>query len=67
MNFVSHVTEIKQKLHPIIANFERNCRVLNETLAAVWYTQLTRPNIEYLAQLLFAPMNIIEQELNTDV
>ena len=67
MNFVSHVTEIKQKLQPIIANFKRNCTVLNETLAAVWNTQLTRPNIEYLAPLVFAPMNIIEQEWNTDV
>ena len=37
LNFKPHVKKLKQKLYPIISNFERNRKFLNENLAAVWF------------------------------
>ena len=63
LNFKPHVKKLKQKLYPIISNFERNRKFLNENLAAVWYTGLIRPNLEYCAPLLFCTNEYIKKDI----
>ena len=63
LNFKPHVKKLKQKLYPIISNFERNRKFLNENLAAVWYTGLIRPNLEYCAPLLFCTNEYIKMDI----
>ena len=50
-------------MYPILTNFERNRKFLNEKLAALWYTGLIRPNLEYCAPLLFCTNDYIKKEV----
>ena len=54
LNFKPQVKKVKQKLYPIIKNFERNRKFLNPHLAKLWYTGLIRPHLEYCAPLTFS-------------
>ena len=63
LNFKPHIKKIKQKLYPVISNFERNRKFLSEKLAAIWYTGLIRPNLEYCAPLLFCTNDYIKKDI----
>ena len=63
LNFKPRVKELKQKLYPIISNFEQNRKFLSESLAAVWYAGLIRPNLEYCAPFLFCTNDYIKKNI----
>lgn len=54
LNFKLNINKIKQKVYPIITNFERNRKYISPDLAALWYTGLIRPHLEYCAPLTFS-------------
>ena len=54
LNFKPQSKKVKQKLYPMIKNFERNRKFLNPHLAKLWYTGLYRPHLEYCAPLTFS-------------
>lgn len=62
LNFKPHTGKIKQKLYPIITNFQRNRKFLTPKLAALWYVGLIRSNLEYCAPLLYTTNDYIKNE-----
>ena len=62
LNFKPHTKKIKQKLYPIVTNFQRNRKFLSTKLAALWYVGLVRLNLEYCAPLLFTTNGYIKKE-----
>ena len=62
LNFKPHTGKIKQKLYPIITNFQRNRKFLSPKLAALWYVGLIRSNLEYCAPLLYTTNDYIKNE-----
>ena len=61
LNFKRHGSKMKQKLYPIITNFERSRKFLSPSLAAFWSKGLIRPNFEYCSPLLFCSTDRIKR------
>ena len=64
LNFKPNIKKIKQKLYPIISNFNRNRKYLNSHLAALWYVGLIRPHLEYCASLSYSSNAHVKEELS---
>lgn len=58
-----HIKKLKQKLYSIISSFNRNRKFLSPKLAALWYTGLIRPILEYSAPLLYCTNQSIQNEI----
>jgi hypothetical protein len=63
LTFKSHISKIKQKLYPIMSNFNRNRKFLSPNLAALWYKGLIRPILEYGAPLLYCSNQSLHNEI----
>ena len=62
LNFKCHIKKVKQKLYPIITNFQRNRKFLSPQLARLWYTGLIRCHLEYCASLMHSTSEQIKKE-----
>ena len=62
LNFKSHTSKIKQKLYPIVTNFQRNRKFLTPKLAKLWYIGLIRSNLEYSSPVLFTTNDYVKKE-----
>ena len=62
LNFKPHTSKIKQKLYPIVTNFQRNRKFLTPSLATLWYIGLIRSNLEYSSPVLFTTNDYVKKE-----
>ena len=62
LNFKPQTGKIKQKLYPIITNFQRNRKFLTPKLAALWYVGPIRSNLKKSAPLLYTTNDYIKDE-----
>jgi hypothetical protein len=63
LNFKKNLSILKQKLFPVIQNFGRNRKYINDHIAATWYKQLIRPILEYGAPIIHCSNNYIKKEI----
>ena len=63
LNLKHHISFTKKKLYPIIQNFPKNCILISEYIASIWYKCLVRPIVEYGAPILFSSYKYKTAEL----
>ena len=55
-------SKIKQKLYPIVTNFQRNRKFLTPQLATLWYIGVSRSHLEYSSPVLFTTNDYVKKE-----
>ena len=51
LKFNKNLVYVKRKLFPIMSNFMKNRKYINENVATIWYKGLIRPILEYCASI----------------